>query len=113
MPQSNATKSKAGAERRRWNRHEIAADTTVTAKVAGRDYPCRVDDLCFGGVKLQFLEEAPDVDELEVVHPRAGSFKARCMWQSGNFLGIEFVVAESELEHVLQCLSLSLHPDQK
>lgn len=98
-------------ERRNYERHPIMETTSLTVVTDGGRFPCVVEDLSFGGVKLRFEAAVPDVDELRLEHPLAGTFVGRCVWQGDDIIGVEFDQKEREIEQALQCVALMVTPD--
>lgn len=98
-------------ERRVYERHPITETTSLTVVTDGGTYPCVVEDLSFGGVRLRFEAAVPDVDELCLEHPMAGTFVGRCAWQGDKIIGVEFDQKEREIEQALQCVALMVTPD--
>ena len=103
------------AERRRCLRFDLDRATSVTALADGRAYDCRVTDISLGGLRLRFAGAAPAAARIVLRHPTAGELPATRIWQAGNGLGNDLGLAfegpDGELEHLLQCISLILNPD--
>ncbi len=99
------------AERRRCLRFDLDRFTSVTAVAGGRAYDCQVTDISLGGLRLRFAGTPPDKKRILLQHPTAGELAAVQVWRAGNDLGLAFENSERELEHLLQCISLILNPD--
>jgi hypothetical protein len=100
------------AERRRHLRFDLDRFTCVTAVAGGRLYECQVADISLGGLRLRFAGPPPTEAQIALRHATAGELSALQVWQSGNELGLTFESSDRELEHLLQCISLILNPDE-
>ncbi len=100
------------AERRRHLRFDLDHFTCVTAVAGGRLYECQVADISLGGLRLRFAGPPPAEKLIVLRHATAGELSALQVWRSGNELGLAFESSERELEHLLQCISLILNPDE-
>ena len=100
------------AERRQCLRFDLDRFTSVTAVAAGRVYDCQVTDISLGGLRLRFAGAPPAEARILLRHPSAGELTAVQVWRAGNDLGLAFESSERELEHLLQCISLILNPDE-
>ena len=99
------------AERRHCLRFDLDRFTSVTAAADGRSYDCQVVDISLAGLRLRFAGAPPAATRLALRHPSAGELAAVQVWRAGNDLGLAFESSERELEHLLQCISLILNPD--
>lgn len=99
-------------ERRNHERHPFDEITSLTVVTEGGAYPCVVENLSFGGIKLRFEGPVPEVDELNLEHPRAGTFVGRCVWQHGSLMGVQFDLPDRDIERALQCVALMVTPDR-
>ncbi len=97
--------------RRAHERHPVTAKTSVTVVTDAGTYPCVVEDLSFGGIRLRFYGAVPDVRELRLEHPTAGTFVGRCAWSGGAVMGVQFDQQEREIERALKCVALMVSPD--
>lgn len=100
------------SERRNHERHPFDEITSLTVVTEGGAYPCVVENLSFGGIKLCFEGPVPEVDELNLEHPRAGTFVGRCVWQRGSHMGVQFDLPDRDIERALQCVALMVTPDR-
>jgi len=106
-----STAQKDQGERRAHERHPIAETTSLTVVTDVGTYPCVVEDLSFGGIRLRFDGAVPDVTELRLEHPTAGTFVGRCAWSGGTIMGVQFDRKKREIERALQCVALMVSPD--
>ncbi len=111
MSAAELSTTETGSERRRWERHAIQDKSIVTLMVDGQAYPCHVEDLSVGGIKLRFTGAPPPAERFELCHPVAGRFPALRAWERGDRLGVRFDILETTRQHVLRCLCLVLNPD--
>ncbi|MDJ0945913.1 MAG: PilZ domain-containing protein [Kiloniellales bacterium] len=101
------------AERRHCLRFDLECATCVTALAGGRAYECQVAEISLEGLRLRFAGEPPDAERIVIRHPTAGELCALRVWRAGNDLGLAFESSERELEHLLQCISLILNPEDR
>ena len=99
------------AERRRCLRFGLDRCTSMTAAAGGRSYDCQVIDVSLSGLKLRFAGAPPAAERIVLRHPTAGKLAAVQVWRAGNDLGLAFETPERALEHLLQCISLILNPE--
>lgn len=99
------------AERRRCLRFGLDRCTAMTAAAGGRSYDCQVIDVSLSGLKIRFASAPPAAERIVLRHPTAGKLAAVQVWRAGNDLGLAFETPEPGLEHLLQCISLILDPD--
>ena len=97
--------------RRRSERFTIDQTTSVTLSTANRRYRCRLEDISYGGLRVRFDHEVPEFERVVLEHRLVGKLFGRAAWQGGSAMGIEFQVAESEIENFLQCIGLMVSPD--
>jgi hypothetical protein len=101
----------SSSDRRRWDRFGFGEATSAILHAEGVDLPCALEDLSVGGVKVRLSTPAPASERLELRHAIAGSFPLRRAWQKDQHAGYCFDLAEESRSHILQCISLFLHPD--
>ncbi len=100
------------AERRRHLRFDLEQFTCVTAVAGSRHYDCQVADISLGGLRLRFAGPPPTEPRIVLRHATAGRLSALQVWRSGNELGLAFESSDRDLEHLLQCISLILNPNE-
>lgn len=98
-------------ERRNHERHPITETTSLTVVTEAGSFPCVVEDLSFGGIRLRFDGDIPAVEELRLEHPTAGTFVGRCAWSGNRVVGVQFDEQEREIERALQCVALMVTSD--
>ena len=90
MPSSQGSNAVLASERRRWERHALDQQTTLTAKFGGHIYRCMIEDLSLGGARLRFLGETPKETDVMLEHPLAGTIEGECVWLSESVVGVRF-----------------------
>lgn len=101
------------AERRQWLRFDLARATSLTAEMNGQSYDCCITDISLGGLRLRFSENLPECRQLVLRHHTAGELCGTAVWSGASEIGVAFEKPERDLEHLLQCISLILNPDER
>ena len=97
--------------RRRSERFALNRTTTISVSTPDGDYRCSLHDISYGGLRVSFDGRIPGGDQMVMEHGFIGALQGKLAWQEGQAMGIELQVAESELQHALQCVGLLLSPD--
>ncbi|HUZ75647.1 MAG TPA: PilZ domain-containing protein [Stellaceae bacterium] len=77
------------ADRRRHQR--VGTMWMATLQSAGSLHDCMVIDLSRGGAKLVLPDAQPLADTVELVVGGFGTFRAKRVWQRGEFAGVQFL----------------------
>lgn len=96
----------ADLERRRSQRFRVENMQPLTLLAGARSYPCAVQDISRGGLRLTLEEPAPLASEVALEHPSAGLFRGRRMWSKGHQIGLNFDTAGSDLTRTLRCVQM-------
>jgi hypothetical protein len=100
-----------GADRRAWERLQLAEPVSVLASSGSTSYRCMIEDVSFGGACLRVGSGVPTKANFYLNHPLAGRFAVERMWRDGDRIGVRFKQPRRRHQHLLQCLCIMLHPD--
>lgn len=96
----------ADAERRQSQRFRVDDIQSLTLLAGARSYPCAVQDISRGGLRLTLEEPAPLASEVALEHPTAGLFRGRRMWSKGHQIGLYFDTPDTDLTQALRCVQM-------
>ena len=97
--------------RRRSKRCVLDRRTTGHVIQGDHIYPCVIEDVSLGGVRLSFDDAVPNGGELVLEHAVAGSFAGRIVWTKHSVAGFQFDPCEDSLGRELQCVALMVGSD--
>ena len=96
----------ADAERRESQRFRVDHMQPLTLLAGARSYPCAVQDISRGGLRVSLEEPAPLASEVALEHPTAGFFRGRRMWSKGRQIGLHFDTPDTDLTQALRCVRM-------